>query len=291
MQGRILKEKLIDTNGTRQGRSCSIQMLINLKIVSNLQFLVIKFFLSIMCMYTQECYVFICTLCTPRNFIVVVQFSSVRYVPVIIDEEEQWRLVPISHEGVSTTVEAKAMSGHFGRDKTVSLLTSKVYFPGITNKVKQFVETCEACEHVKAGPKFEKGGDKPKSIHVPPETLTQPGIDLITNLPVTPEGYNTMVTCIEYTSKFVESKPLIGKCAEGVAQFMYELVCHYGPARIHISDQGREFVNQVCVHSCAFRVNTCILYNVHPRIIHKLHFVYAQEYFITFTSCMPKNYS
>ena len=44
MQGRILKEKQIDTNEMRQGRSCSIQMLINLKIVSNVQFLVIHFF-------------------------------------------------------------------------------------------------------------------------------------------------------------------------------------------------------------------------------------------------------
>ena len=85
-----------------------------------------------MCMYAQECYVFICMLCTPRNFIVVVQFFSVKYVPVIIDKEEQWRLVCMSHEGVGTTVKAKVMSGHFGRDKTVSLLTSKVYFPGIT---------------------------------------------------------------------------------------------------------------------------------------------------------------
>ena len=84
-----------------------------------------------MCMYAQECYVFICMLCMPWNFIVV-QFSSVRYVPVIIDEEEQWSLVRMSHEGVGTTVEAKAMSGHFEGDKTVSLLTSKVYFPGIT---------------------------------------------------------------------------------------------------------------------------------------------------------------
>ena len=40
---------------------------------------------------------------------------SVKYVLVIIDEEEQWRLVHMSHEGVGTTVEAKAMSGHFGR--------------------------------------------------------------------------------------------------------------------------------------------------------------------------------
>ena len=218
-------------------------------------------------MYAQECYVFICMLCTPRNFIVVVQFFSVKYVPVIIDEKEQWRLVHMSHEGVGTTVEAKAMSGHFGRDKTVSLVTSKVYFPGITNKVKQFVDSCEACQHVKVGSKFEKGGEKLKSIHVPLETWIQLGIDLIINLPKTQEGYDTIVTCIDYTSKFVETKLLIGKCAEGVVQFMYELVCHYGAARIQIFNQGREFVNQVCVHSCAFRVKkTCILYIVHPRI-------------------------
>ena len=193
----------------------------------------------------------------PRNFIVVVQFFSVKYILVIIDEE-QWRLLCMSHKGVSTTVEVKAMSGHFGRDKTVSLLSSKVYFLNITNKVKQFVESCEACQCVKAGSKFEKGGDKLKSVQVPLETWTQLGIDLITNLHETAEGYNTIITCIDYTSKFVESKPLIGKCAEGVAQFMYELVCCYGAARIHISNQGREFVNQVCVHSCAFRVNTYI---------------------------------
>ena len=213
----------------------------------------------------------------PRNFIVVVQFFSVKYVPVIIDEEEQWRLVRMSHGGVSTTVEAKTISGHFGRDKIVSLLSSKVYFLNITHKVKQFVDSCEACQCVKAGFKFEKGGDKLKSMHVPLETWIQLSIDLITNLPKTPEGYNTIVTCTDYTSKFVESKPLIGKCAEGVAQFMYELVCHYGAARIHISDQGREFVNQVCVHSCAFRINTCISYSVRPRIFCKFYFMYTQE--------------
>ena len=136
--------------------------------------------------------VFIYTLCMPRNFTVVVQFFSVKYVLVIIDEEEQRRLVHMCHEGVSTTVEAKAMSGHFGRDKTVSLLSTKVYFPNITQKVKQIVESCEACQRVKASSKFEKGGDKLKSIHVPLETWTQLGIDLITNLPVTSEGYNTI---------------------------------------------------------------------------------------------------
>ena len=145
--------------------------------------------------------------------------------------------------------------------------------------MKQFVDSCEACQHVKAGSKCEKGGDKLKSKHVPLETWTQLGIDLITNLPKIPEGYNTIITCIDYTSKFVESKPLTGKCAEGVAQFMYELVCHYGAARIHISDQGREFVNQVCLHSCAFGINICLSYSVQPRI-----------FFINFISCTPTNF-
>ena len=107
--------------------------------------------------------------------------------------------------------------------------------------MKQFVDSCEACQHVKSGSKFEKGGDKLKSVHVPHETWTQLGIFLITNLPMTMEGYNTIVTCIDYTSKFLESKPLIGISADGVAQFMYELVWCYGAVRIHISDQGREF--------------------------------------------------
>ena len=214
-------------------------------------------------------------LCTPRNFIVVVQFFSVKYILVIIDEEEQWGLVRMSHEGVSTTVEAKAMRGHFGRDKTVSLLSSKVYFPNITSKVKQFVDSCEACQCVKTGSKFEKGGDKLKSTHVPLETWTQLGIDLITNLPETVEGYTTIVICIDYTSKFVESKPLIGKCAEGVAQFMYELVCCYGAARIHISNQRREFVNQVCVYSCVSRVNMLLCM---PKNFYKCYLMYTQEF-------------
>ena len=82
---------------------------------------------------------------------------------------------------------------------------------------------------------------------VPYHTMNLLGIDLVTNVPVTPEGYNTIVTVVDYTSKWVESRALKGKFAVGVAEFMYDLVCGFGASKIHISDQGREFVNQVCV--------------------------------------------
>ena len=83
---------------------------------------------------------------------------------------------------------------------------------------------------------------------------TQLGIDCITNLPPTDEGYDTIVTAINYISQWPEAKSLRSKFAEGVAKFMYELIYHHGAAKIHISDQGREFVNQVCVNSCLYTV-------------------------------------
>lgn len=168
-----------------------------------------------------------------------------------MEEKDQWRYIRECHEGTGRTVESRSMSGHFGRDKTCALLASKVFFPNIKKKTLAFVDSCENCQRVKCGSKFQKGGDKLKPIAVPHEIWCQVGVDLITNLPETPEGYNTLCTVIDYKSKWVESQPLKGKHAEGVAQFLYELVCRHGVARIHISDQGREFVNCITEAFCS----------------------------------------
>ena len=169
-------------------------------------------------------------------------------------EAEQWRIIRECHEGTGNSVEAKAMSGHFGRDKTVALIQSKVYFPGLRQNIIDYIKSCAPCQHVKCGGKFEKGGEKLKSIPVPRMPWRQLGIDCITDLPPTDERYDTIVTVIDYTNKWPESKPLKDKFTEGVAEFMYELVCHHGAAKIHISDQGREFVNQVCVISHLYTI-------------------------------------
>ena len=174
-------------------------------------------------------------------------------------EAEQWRIIRECHEGTGNSVEAKAMSGHFGRDKTVALIQFKVYFPNFRQKTIDYIKSCAACQCVKCGGKFEKGGEKLKSIPVPRMPMRQLGTDCITNLPKTEEGYDTIVTAIDYTSTWPESKPLKGKFAEGVAEFMYELVCCHGAAKIHISDQGREFVNQVCNFLFIHRVHIYFL--------------------------------
>ena len=81
-------------------------------------------------------------------------------------ESEQWRIIRECHEGTGNSVEAKAMSD-FGGDKTIALIQSKVYFPGIRKKIMDYIKSCVACKCVECGGKFEKGGENLKSIPVP----------------------------------------------------------------------------------------------------------------------------
>ena len=149
---------------------------------------------------------------------------------------------------------------------------------------------------MKCGGKFEKGGEKLKSIPVPRMPMRQLGIDCITNLPNTEEGYDTIVTAIDYTSKWPESKPLKGKFTEGVTEFIYELVCHCGAAKIHISDQGRKFVHQVCVISCSYIVYIYIFITVYDRdyfcvrLRICVHFIFIFYFLLLYSKVADKFY-
>ena len=84
-------------------------------------------------------------------------------------------------------------------------------------------------------------------VDVPNEVWCKTGIDLVANLPETPEGYNTIVARIDYKSKWVKAAPLTSKHVYQVAPFMYSTMCRMGALKIFISDQGRKFCNEVVV--------------------------------------------
>ena len=73
--------------------------------------------------------------------------------------------------------------------------------------------------------------------------MKQIGIDLYT-LPEV-DGFNHLIVCIDYFSKWSEAKAVKDKSAPTVAKFLYEIICRHGCMRIQINDQGKEFVNKV----------------------------------------------
>ena len=71
--------------------------------------------------------------------------------------------------------------------------------------------------------------------------MQQIGID-ICSLPEA-DDFKHLVVCINYFS--IWSKPIKGKRACTVTEFLYEIICWCRCMKIQINGQGRKFVNKV----------------------------------------------
>ena len=93
--------------------------------------------------------------------------------------------------------------------------------------------------------KFDKFTAELHPISVKPDVWDMIGVDLIGPLPVTPRGNKFIITVSCYFSKWPEAAALPDKTAEGVAEFLFKCFTRHGCCKVKITDQGREFVNQV----------------------------------------------
>jgi len=72
----------------------------------------------------------------------------------------------------------------------------------------------------------------------------QIGIDLITLPEVNSLRY--VAVAVDYFSKWCEARALPDKTAKTVARFVYDdIICRHGCPAVEISDQGREFCNNL----------------------------------------------
>ena len=76
------------------------------------------------------------------------------------------------------------------------------------------------------------------------------GMDLIGPLKKTSRGNQYVLTMTCYFSKWVEACAIPDKTAVSVASAIYSAYCRHGAPNNIITDQGREFVNEVnmCLH-------------------------------------------
>ena len=66
-------------------------------------------------------------------------------------------------------------------------------------------------------------------------------------LKTTEKSNKYVLTFTDYFTKFVEFFPLKSKSADGVARGIKLFICRWGAPKRLLSDQGREFVAQVCL--------------------------------------------
>uniref|UniRef100_A0AAZ1XXP0 Integrase catalytic domain-containing protein n=1 Tax=Oreochromis aureus TaxID=47969 RepID=A0AAZ1XXP0_OREAU len=92
------------------------------------------------------------------------------------------------------------------------------------------------------------------------------GIDLTGPLPKTSSGFQYILTATDYFSKWVEAFPLKTKSASEVAQHLCSIIYRHGCPKRILSDQGREFVNELNSDLCKLlQIERSVTAAYHPQ--------------------------
>lgn len=80
---------------------------------------------------------------------------------------------------------------------------------------------------------------------MPDRSFEQFGADLVGPLTVSASGNHYIMVITDATTKWPEAYPIPNKEASTVARVLIKLICRYSSIKVLITDQGREFCNQV----------------------------------------------
>lgn len=158
----------------------------------------------------------------------------------MVDDDEKERILSSLHTG-------GIGGGHFGQNSTITKVTDRFWWPGVTNDTKEFVQRCGKCQMANANNRPPPATLHPVQVN---HMFQRWGIDLVGPLKETCKGMKYVVVATEYLSKWAEVKAIPDKSADSVHDFLMELVFRFGSCNVLLHDQGREFNNNLVKDLC-----------------------------------------
>ena len=143
------------------------------------------------------------------------------------------------------------IEGHLGARKLSELLFQRVWWKHLRRDCAHFVAACPVCARTKDSTSKPPGLLSP--LPIPRRRFSSYTIDFMTNLPLTKEGYNALMTVVECVSKATKCIPCtMGddylSAAQVVQLFFPHNVRYYGVPDEIISDHNRRFTSSFWQH-------------------------------------------
>ena len=139
---------------------------------------------------------------------------------IIIPKRLRQKLIKQLHEG------------HLGESKCLLRARQSVFWPGITEQIKNAVRTCEVCQRHASGP--EKLPYSPYSV--PQECWDRLATDIFTF------KSRKFLLIVDYFSKYPIVKEISSENSETIAKHMRSVFVDFGAPREIVSDNGPAFV-------------------------------------------------
>lgn len=141
-------------------------------------------------------------------------------------------------------------SGHFGFEKTLKNIKRYYWWPLVYTEAKKYCRTCDSCQRMKASNRKPAGPLQP--LPIPERNWESVSLDLITDLPATPRGHDTVVVFVDRLSKMTHFAP----CKKTVTAtelaeiFLREVVRLHGFQKNLVMDRDTRFTSQFFQDVC-----------------------------------------
>lgn len=172
--------------------------------------------------------------------------NDVLYRNIVVDEKPSYQLVLPSEFKLHIFKGLHNDVGHPGRDRTLSLLRDRFYWPNMKKDVQEWIQHCDRCVRRKAT------NTRAEMVNI---TTTYPlelvCMDFLT-LESSKGGYSNILVITDHFTRYAQAFPTRNMTAKTTADIFYRnFVVHYGlPKRIH-SDQGGCFESNIVKELCA----------------------------------------
>ena len=114
------------------------------------------------------------------------------------------------------SVHVHPYSGHSGNKRTLAKAKTIYFWPNMARDIEHWCATCDSCQRVKA--QRQKSQGKLQPLEIPGRRWSSVSMDLITDLPRTNNGNDSIWVVVDRLSKMVHLAALTKTCtAESIA--------------------------------------------------------------------------
>lgn len=133
------------------------------------------------------------------------------------------------------------LMGHFAKRATYKRINSRYYWPNMIKDIEQSLSKCTECIKFNK----EKVFNHPAIALEVDNIFDRIGMDLVLGLPKTSRGNVGIMVITEYLSKYAWIYAIKSKEATEIANHFLEFICSYEPPKQILTDNGKEFINQI----------------------------------------------